>query len=390
MEISSEIKKRAFTFVILIGVVSLFADMTYESARSINGPFLAILGASGTVVGIVSGLGELIGYVVRFFSGFIGDRTKRYWSVAFVGYFINLVAVPLLALAGNWEVAAALMITERIGKGIRVPVRDAMLSYASENIKRGWAFGVHEALDQIGAVLGPLIVAFALFHNLGYRVGYTFLLLPALIALTVLLVSMKVFPSPRNLASSQAKITVDNGYPKSFWIYMGAASLIAAGFVDFPLIAYHFKSASAVPQDWIPVYYSIAMGVDALAALAAGRLFDRIGIRTLALVSVLSAAAAPLVFLGHSELIILGMVFWGISMGAQESIMRAAVADLVPIDKRGSGYGIFNTGFGIAWFIGSALMGVLYDVSILGLVLFSALIQLISIPLFLRSRKVAI
>ena len=161
-------KGTALKFVVLLGVVSLFADMTYEGARSITGPYLAILGASATAVGIVAGFGELIGYALRLVSGYISDRTGKYWTVTLFGYFINLLAVPLLALAGSWEVAAFLMITERMGKAIRNPSRDAMLSHATQSIGRGWGFGLHEAMDQIGAILGPLIVATVLYLNGGF------------------------------------------------------------------------------------------------------------------------------------------------------------------------------------------------------------------------------
>jgi MFS family permease len=152
------LKGDAVKFIILMGIVSLFADMTYEGSRSITGPYLAILRASAVTVGFVAGFGELTGYVIRFFSGYLIDRTHSYWTITLIGYLINLIAVPLLALAGSWEVAAALIIVERIGKGIRVPSRDVMLSHACSQVGQGWGFGLHEALDQIGAILGPLIV----------------------------------------------------------------------------------------------------------------------------------------------------------------------------------------------------------------------------------------
>lgn len=156
-------KPTALKFIVLLGVVSLFADATYEGARSINGPYLALLGASATTVGFVAGLGELIGYSLRLVSGYMSDRIGRYWAITLFGYTLNMLAVPALALAGRWEIAAMLMIAERIGKAIRTPARDAMLSHATREIGRGKGFGLHEALDQIGAVLGPLTVAGVLF-----------------------------------------------------------------------------------------------------------------------------------------------------------------------------------------------------------------------------------
>jgi MFS family permease len=373
--------RSALRFVLLIGIVSLFADMTYEGARSINGPYLAILGASGAVVGIVSGLGELIGYALRLVSGFFSDKTGRYWTITYFGYAINLIAVPLLALAGNWPLAAALMILERLGKGIRVPPRDAMLSYATQHMGRGWGFGLHEALDQIGAIIGPLIVAAILYTREGYQFGYIVLFIPALLALGVLAVARYLYPRPQDLEIKQTSLQFQ-GFTRWFWFYIAASSLIAAGFADFPLIAYHFQKAATVPPTLVPVLYAVAMGVDALSALLFGCLFDRIGLLTMMIVTLVSAFFSPLVFFGNLHLAILGMALWGVGMGAQESIMRAAIGNLVPSERRSFAYGIFNTAYGIFWFLGSLAIGVLYDISIPALVAFSVTSQLVAIPIF--------
>jgi MFS family permease len=383
MKISRE---TALKFVLLLGIVSLFADMTYEGARSVTGPYLAVFGASAVVVGFVAGFGELIGYGLRLVSGYISDRTGQYWTVTLSGYFLNLVAVPLLALAGSWEIAALLMIVERTGKGIRTPARDAMLSHATKGIGRGWGFGLHEAMDQIGAVLGPLLVAAVLYFRGDYRTGFAVLLAPALLALGVLAVARLLYPRPRDLEPVSSELEA-RGFPRVFWLYLIAVALIAAGFADFPLIAYHFQKAATVPPDWIPVLYAVAMGVDALAALVFGRAFDRIGLSILILAVLLSALFAPLVFLGGFSLALVGMALWGIGMGAQESIMRAAVAGMVPSDRRGTAYGVFYAGYGVVWFLGSVLMGFLYDTSLPALIVFSVVIQMASIPMFLVVRK---
>jgi MFS family permease len=379
-------KRDAFKFIILLGMVSLLADMTYEGARSITGPYLAILGASGTIVGIVAGFGELAGYALRLVSGYISDRTGRYWLITIFGYTVNLLAVPLLALAGRWEIAVALMISERIGKAIRTPSRDAMLSHATKEVGRGWGFGLHEAMDQIGAMLGPLIVAVVLYVKGGYKTSFGILIIPAILALSVLLVARHLYPRPRDLEISQAALKT-RGFPKIFWIYLAAVALVAAGYVDFPLIAYHFKKASIASDNWIPIFYSIAMGVDALAALLFGRLFDRIGVSALIFAALISSIFSPLVFLGGFYSAITGMALWGIGMGAQESIMRAAIANMIPIDKRGSAYGVFNAGYGIFWFLGSVIMGIFYDISIPALIAFSVITQLASIPFFMMVKR---
>lgn len=382
-------RRTAVKFVVLIGVVSLFADMTYEGARSITGPYLQLLGASATVVGVVTGFGELIGYGFRLVSGYIADRTGRYWAVTIVGYAINMVAVPVLVFADQWPMAAALIMVERLGKAIRTPARDAILSHATTQMGRGWGFGLHEALDQIGAMVGPLLIVAVLHRHGDYQQAFAVLAVPAAITLTMLLAARLLYPKPRDLETTHETLEV-SGLAPPFWTYLAAASLVAAGYADFPLIAYHFKHTAVVPEVWIPIFYAMAMGIDALAALFFGHLFDRAGLSILILAALLSACFAPLVFLGGFYAALGGMALWGIGMGAQESIMRAAVAGMASADRRGSAYGLFNTGFGVCWFLGSAAMGWLYDVSVPALIAFSVITQLASVPLLyltIRSQR---
>lgn len=376
------LKNNALKFIILLGIVSLLADMTYEGARSITGPYLAILGASAVIVGFVSGFGELLGYTLRFFSGYITDRSGRYWAITIGGYLVNLLAVPLLALAGNWEVAATLIILERVGKGIRVPSRDVMLSHATSQVGHGFGFGLHEALDQIGAILGPLIVALILFINGNYQIGFTFLLIPALLAILVLIISRFQYPHPHDLEVKIPQLDT-HGFKRVYWIYILAVAFIAVGFADFPLIAYHFQQTNLVSAQMIPIFYAVAMGVDALSALLFGRLFDKVGLSIMIIVALISSLFAPLVFLGGFYLALLGMILWGVSLGAQESIMRSSVAVMSTVERRGSAYGIFNTIYGFSWFAGSLTIGILYVVSLNYMVAFSMAIPLFSLPLFI-------
>lgn len=378
----------AMRFVVLLGIVSLFADMTYEGARAITGPFLAVLGASATTVGIVAGFGELVGYLLRLVSGYLADRTKYYWLITMIGYAVNLFAVPALALAGHWPLAALLMILERAGKAIRNPARDAMLSHATAQMGRGWGFGIHEALDQTGATLGPLLTAAVLYFKDGYRTAFAFLLLPAVLAMATLFLARFLYPHPQALET----ITPDlepKGFGKPYWLYLAAASCIALGYADYPLIAYHFEKADSMAAEWTAVFYAAAMAVDGLAALLFGYWYDRKGMKVLIFAALISSIFAPLVFLGGFSVALAGAVLWGIGMGAQESIMRAAIAAMTPKDRRGTAYGLFNLGFGVCWFAGSALMGVLYDLSLPALVVFSVVVQWLSIPLFVASSRSA-
>ena len=378
----------AIRFVIFLGLVSLFADMTYEGGRSITGPYLELLGASATVVGVVAGIGELLGYGLRLASGYLSDRTGRYWTITIVGYAINVLAIPALALTGNWPAAVALMMLERTGKAVRKPARDAMLAHASSEMGRGWGFGLHEAMDQTGALIGPLIVALVLHARGGqYRVAFAVLIVPALLAVTVLLMARAQYPRPADLEVKHAEFQT-RGVPHTFWMYAVGSALIAAGYADFPLIAYHFARLSIVTPAVIPILYAVAMGTAGITALAAGRLYDRLGLPVLISAAALAAAFAPLVFLGGVTLAVVGMVLWGIGMGVQDSILRAALAAMVAADRRAAAYGVFDTVFGGAWFVGSALMGVLYDRSRLALVAFSVVAQLAALPvLFLVARQ---
>jgi MFS family permease len=373
-------KKNALKFVILIGVVSLFADMTYEAARSITGPYLGVLGASAAVVGFVSGFGELIGYALRLVSGYLADRTGKYWTITIIGYVCNLLAVPLLALAGHWWIAATLIIIERMGKAIRVPPRDAMLSHAGKRMGQGWAFGLHEALDQVGAMLGPLIIATVLYFKGGYQLSFAILLVPALLAISILIFARWLYPKPYALEAETDNLHA-KGMNDSYWLYLIGASLIAAGYADFPLMAYHFQKTAVLSVIWIPLSYSIAKGINVLSAPLLGLLYDRYGFVILLLVTIGSCFFAPLVFLGDSTMALIGVIIWSVGVSAHESLMRAIVANMIPASKRASAYGVFNMGFGVFWFIGSFAMGILYDISIPMLVAFSLGTQLMALPL---------
>ena len=383
-------RSAALRFVVLIGVVSLFADMTYEGSRSITGPYLAVLGASATVVGVVAGGGELLGYALRIVSGRLSDLTGRYWPITLTGYVVQMAAVPALALAGSWQVAAVLIALERVGKALRNPPRDAMLAHATGEIGRGWGFGLHEALDQFGALIGPLVAAAVLAARGQYQVAFAMLLIPAVLTLGTLAVARIAYPDPGSLAARPADVHT-GGLPRELWIYLAATMLAAAGFADFSLMAFHFQQARTVPATWVPLFYSAAMAASGLGSLALGRLFDRVGIVVLVPLTLAAACFAPLVFLGAPPEAFIGTLLWGLGMGVHESIMAAAVAGMVPTRRIASAYGFFNLLYGVAWFLGSAAMGVLYDASLPALVVFSVVAELLVVPLIVvvHRRQVA-
>jgi len=377
-------------FIILLGIVSLFGDITYEGVRSVAGPYLYTLGASASVVSLVAGIGGFVGYGLRLASGYLADRTKAYWPLTFIGYGL-LISIPLLAFAGYWQLAAALIILERMGKAIRTPARDTMLSYAAKGIGRGWGFAIHEALDQIGAIIGPVVFSLVLLLQGDYREGFTLLWIPALLTLAVLALARKKVPLPQELeARAETDRQSDKGrLPRVFWLYTVFTLLSVAGFANFQLISYHLKVQAIVPDAQIPIMYAMAMGVDALAALVVGKTYDRIGLISLLVIPLLTLPIPFLAFSHSYSLVLIGMALWGVVMGTQETIMRAAIADLTPVERRGFAYGIFNAAYGASWFLGSALMGLLYELSVNYLILFAVVMELIAIPLFFLVRRTA-
>lgn len=373
----------AFGFVLIIGVVNLFADFTYEGARSINGAFLSSLGASAVVVGFVAGFGELIGYGLRSITGFFASKTQKYWIFALVGYAINMLAVPAMALASNWPMAAVLIIAERTGRAIRKPSVETMLSFAGKELGNGWVFGLNEFMDQFGATVGPLIVAWVLFVKNSYKYGYGVLLISALLCLAMVITAKLFFPKPQDLDKKEPVVLETKGFTSAYWLYLMGGALIAAGFADFALLAFHFDKTHNVPMHWIPILYAMSMAFAGISSLFFGRLLDKIGPKVMLVAFFLGAFFAPFAFLGKFLFIVIGMILWGIGMGAQESLLKATLANMISKDKRSTAFGVFDTGFGIAWFLGSATMGILYSTSLVGMIIFSVVLQLAALPIFI-------
>jgi MFS family permease len=377
-------RRRAFRFVLLIGILSFFGDFTYEGSRSIIGPYLATLAASATTVGIVTGLGEFLGYGLRLLSGRWTDASGRYWPIAIFGYVLQMSSVPALALTNSWEGAAILIVLERVGKAIRNPPRDAMLSHAGKSLGGyGYVFGMHEALDQFGAMCGPILMAFVLGSRGNYHEAFAVLVVPALINLTLVAIARFAYPTPADLEPSPAKATGSRKLPHLFWLYLAGAGLVAAGFADYPLIAYHFDKTGSVPKEWIAGFYAVAMAVSGTASLCFGRLFDRFGFSLLVVLTAVAALFAPLVFLGGFWTALLGAAVWGMGMGAHESIIPAAVAPMVSPQRRASAFGLFTAGYGTFWFAGSAIIGILYDHSLTATIFFCVFCQVAAIPIFI-------
>jgi MFS family permease len=353
-------------FVISFGVVSALADVVYEGARSIIGPFLGDLGASAALIGLITGAGEAAALVFRLVTGWLADRTGRHWALTIAGYALTIVCVPLLALAPGLLGAGLLYNGERFGKAVRTPARDTMLAHASVKLGRGWAFGLHEAIDQSGAFLGPLLLAGVLAAGGSVRTGFALLAIPGAAALAVLLRLRAATPDPTAFdpsaeLSDAKKLRLGTRLPTRFWRYAAFSAATMLGFATWAVLAYHLTAQGVLPTGLVPVLYAAAMGAAALTALAFGRIYDRVGLRGLTVLPVLTAAVPLLSFTRSIPLVILGAVIWGAAMGAHESTLRAAVADLVPAHRRGAGYGTFTAIYGLAWLTGASVIGVLYS-----------------------------
>lgn len=405
-------KKRisqAMIFIILFGIVSLFSDMTHEGASSIRGAYMSLLGASAGAIGFVSGLGELIGYSMRYVFGKLTDKTKRYWLMTIAGYVLDVLAVPALALVGEhgWIAACGLLIIQRMGKAIKKPAKDTIMSFAASQEGLGKSFGIQEVLDQIGAFLGPvLLYVVMLFKTEGstfeiYSRCFAVLAVPGAITILLLLITKYKFPNPENFEPEEKKFTPFK-VKKEFIFYIAGISLFAFGFIDYSIIIMHVsktytnisaqltETSSLVNSGTLPLLYAGAMLVDAVAALVFGLMYDKKGVKALAWSTVISAPFAILVFGTKStSALLLGIALWGVGMGAQESILKAAVTKMVPKSSRATGYGVFECSFGVFWFLGSWLLGVLYDISIPAMITVSVVSQLAAIPLYIASDKLA-
>ena len=394
-------------FIILFGIVSLFSDMTHEGASSIRGAYLSLLGASAATIGFISGLGELIGYSMRYVFGKLTDKSKQYWPMTIAGYVLDIIAVPALALVSEhgWIAACVLLVIQRMGKAIKKPAKDTIMSFAASQEGVGKSFGIQEVLDQIGAFIGPVLLYLVmLFKTEGttfeiYSTCFAVLAIPGAITLILLIVTRCKFPNPEHF-EPEPKEYIPFKMKKEFILYIAGISLFAFGFIDYSIIIMHVsrtyshlasglsETSALVSTGSLPLLYAGAMLVDAVAALFFGMMYDKNGVKALVWSTVISAPFAVFVFAFDSvPMLLFGVALWGVGMGAQESILKAAVTSMVPKASRATGYGVFECSFGAFWFLGSWLMGVLYDVSIPAMIAVSVIAQLAAIPLYIGSSK---
>jgi MFS family permease len=377
----------AFAFVLTIGIANLFADMTYEGGASINGQFLASLGASAAAVSIIAGAGEFLGYALRSVSGYAADKTGKLWPITFLGYAVNLLAVPAMALAHAWPVAGAFLLAERTGRALRKPTVEAMLSYTTGRYGPGKVYAVNNALDETGAALGPLFIALCLSLKAGYRTGYSLLLSPALLTLATLVVARIKCPIPSRLEQGGPETAQAEGFTRAYWLYMTGGSIFAAGLVSFELVAFHLAKNGIVTQQMLPVFLSLGTIAAIGASLILGRLFDTIGIGAVVGAIVLASGYSFLVFFGSFWTVLGGLLLWGVAYATQDTLMKVLIASVLPRGKRNFAFGLFYLGYGGGWLLGSIATGLLYERSRPALVGFAVVALLLSIPFFVAGAR---
>ncbi|MFC0529702.1 MFS transporter [Phytohabitans kaempferiae] len=385
----------AFRFVLLMGVVDLFGDTAYSGGASMNGLFLASIGAGAAVVSIVGGLSEFLNYVTRGLSGYFADRTGRRWPLVFVGYGLNLLAVPALALAGHWQVAAGLILVQGIGRGVRKPLVQAMLSYTTSRYGKGRVYGVNTALDHTGRALGPLVVTGVLLLTGVFKTAYALLGISVVLALMTLTLARMRFPEPASFAQRETALA-DPGqrrqpadaerFSRSYWMYLVAGACFAAGLMNFELISFHL-SRNGAASDRVPLFLALAAGVGALASLGLGKVYDRVGLPVVLAAVVATATFSPFVFLLPVHLALVGMALWGVGQATQDSLLTALVAGVLPRGRRDLAFGLYYAGYGVGWLVGAVAAGLLYEQSRGALVAFAAGAQLASLPIFLAARR---
>jgi MFS family permease len=373
------------------GVVSLAADMVYEGARSVTGPYLASLGASALVVGLVTGAGEAAALGFRLFSGPLADRSGRYWSWTVAGYAMTVVCVPLMAVApfvgaAGAAVASVLVVLERTGKAVRSPSKSVLLADAARTVGRGRGFAVHKALDQVGAFAGPLLVAGLLALTGATWPGLAALAIPGVVAMTLLLRLRVALTAPLAMTGPRPHVddVPDGPLPRSFHLLTVSCALATFGLLTFGVLSFHLVQDGLLDVAWVPVVYAAAMGVEAVSALATGFVFDRIGGRTLLVLPLLVGLVPFLAFSSTAAVAVAGILVWGLATGILDSTVKALVAETVPRSRLGTAYGAFAAVQGVAALAGGGVAGWLYAhgrlpiVTVVGVAQLAALVLLVS------------
>lgn len=389
----------AVTVIIIFGIISMFGDVVYEAARSVNSQYLNLLSISAVQVGLVFGIGEFLGYFLRLVAGSLSDKSGNHWVFMFLGYGILLV-VPLMGLTMNWNILVVLILMERIGKALRSPAKDTIISGVAENQAGvGFAFGLQEALDQIGAFIGPLIFTMVFYFSgkngiMQYQLGYKSLFIPFVILMLFLSYAYRKTKRDNLIPSVTKKDFHKENLKPIFWVYTTFTFFCTIGFVNFSTVGYHLKANNLMSDGNITILYSIAMVVDAATALFVGKAYDHLKIKTkkktggllvLMVIPFLTLLLPFLTLSNSTALIVIGMTVFGIVLGTHETVMRSAIADITPFNKRGTSYGVFNTSYGLALLGGAALMGLLYDMKMIGIIIaFTCIAELIAIMLYFK------
>lgn len=388
---NDNIKRKAFSLILFIAISSLFCDMTHAGAKSLYGAFLYHIGASAAAIGFVSGLAQFTANSLSLLTGYVADKYHNYWTMTILGYLFCLIAIPALAFVPGygWMAASALIVAERVGKACWQPARNTLISFASAEVGRGKSFSIQSFFNKLGACIGPLILFLVLLFNSDlslldrYHLCFAVLGIPALIGIIFLFLAKRKFAHPENFERYHNAESSQKQRTKEFVLFCLGVSFFGLGYLDFPLITLHLSKIAKINTEYLPLFFSGAMLVSAVAALTFGRLFDRIGVFVLVISTLISSTFSFFVFSSdHIGFLIIGILIWGVGIGAFETVLKSMTTFLVSKEKRSKGFGLLNLFFGFSLFAGSWLCGALYDISIPALILFSFFMQFAAVCFF--------
>lgn len=384
---------RALRNVIALGFVSFFTDVSSEMCFSILPTFiLGLPGATRAILGLIEGLAEALSYSLRAVSGIISDRFRRRKAIVFVGYALSSAVKPLFSVAQKPIDALIIRVSDRVGKGVRTSPRDALLSESVSEKRMGAAFGLHRTLDQLGAILGPVLAsAFMLLLGLTMRDVFWLSFIPGFVALLILL----IFVKERMGKSKEVRLlrSIKTVLRGRFSLLLLIVGLFSMGAFNFSFVLLRAKEVG-VPEALIPLVYAVINVAHTAIAIPAGLLSDKIG-KERALVigygTFLASALLLLLPLADPLYAFFVAVVFGAYMGIVETVQRALVPGYARRDLRGTAYGLYYLVVGTSFFIANTAVGTLWEhVNLTTAFSYSAITSIIAIAsmvAFLRLGK---
>ncbi len=349
--------------VVALGAVSFLTDVATEMTYPLIPVFLAsVLGASATYVGTIEGAAETTAALLKLAGGWWSDRVTRRKPLVLIGYALASAVRPLTGLARSAVQVLGIRVTDRVGKGIRSSPRDALIADSVDPAIRGRAFGFHNAADNLGAMLGPLLAfAFLRWEGLPLRTVFLLTAIPGALAVLVLIFGVREVPRTEQPKKDQG-MGLGASLGGRFWAYLGVLLLFTLGNSTDAFLLLR-AGQLGVATSLIPILWALLNLVKALSNTPGGILSDRIGRKPLIAAGWLVYAAVYFLFGQAGKTWHAWALFavYGLYFGLTEGVEKALVADLVPKDRRGAAFGWYNLAIGIGALPASLLFGALWD-----------------------------